>query len=44
MTIVDTIADGHYGDKAALAMAFAAALNQEARGLAADGVDVDPVR
>jgi 5-methyltetrahydropteroyltriglutamate--homocysteine methyltransferase len=40
MTIVDTIADSHYGDKPALAMAFAAALNEEARGLAADGVDV----
>ncbi len=44
MTIVDTIADAQYGDKASLAMAFAAALNEEARGLAADGVDVDPVR
>jgi 5-methyltetrahydropteroyltriglutamate--homocysteine methyltransferase len=40
MTIVDTIADMHYGDRPALAMAFAAALNEEARGLAADGVDV----
>jgi 5-methyltetrahydropteroyltriglutamate--homocysteine methyltransferase len=40
MTIVDTIADAHYGEKPALAMAFAAALNEEARGLAADGVDV----
>lgn len=40
MTIVDTIADAQYGDKAALAMAFAVALNEEARGLAADGVDV----
>jgi len=40
MTIVDTIADGHYGDKVAMAMAFATALNEEARGLAADGVDV----
>ena len=40
MTIVDTIADGHYGDKVAMAMAFAAALNEEARGLAEDGVDV----
>jgi 5-methyltetrahydropteroyltriglutamate--homocysteine methyltransferase len=40
MTIVDTIADAQYGDKASLAMAFAAALNEEARGLAADGVDV----
>ena len=40
MTIVDTIADAHYGDRAALAMAFATALNEEARGLVADGVDV----
>jgi 5-methyltetrahydropteroyltriglutamate--homocysteine methyltransferase len=40
MTIVDTIADTHYGDRLALAMAFAALLNQEARALAADGVDV----
>jgi len=40
MTIVDTIADRHYGDKVTLAMAFAALLNQEARALEADGVDV----
>src|SRR4029078_8736284 len=40
MTIVDTIADRHYGDKVKLAMAFAELLNQEARGLAKDGVDV----
>ena len=40
MTIVDTIADTHYGDRVALAMAFAALLNQEARALEADGVDV----
>jgi 5-methyltetrahydropteroyltriglutamate--homocysteine methyltransferase len=40
MTIVDTIADEHYGDRTKLAMAFAALLNEEARGLAADGVDV----
>jgi len=40
MTIVDTIADAHYGDRVKLAMAFAALLNGEARGLAADGVDV----
>ena len=40
MTIVDTIADTHYGDKVALAMAFAGLLNQEARALQADGVDV----
>jgi len=40
MTIVDTIADAHYGDKVALAMAFAALLNEEARELAEIGVDV----
>ncbi|HME25555.1 MAG TPA: methionine synthase [Acetobacteraceae bacterium] len=40
MTIVDTIADAHYGDRATLAMAFASLLNQEARALEADGVDV----
>ncbi len=40
MTIVDTIADAHYGDKVKLAMDVAALLNQEARALEADGVDV----
>jgi 5-methyltetrahydropteroyltriglutamate--homocysteine methyltransferase len=40
MTIVDTIADSHYGDRVKMAMAFADCLNQEARALAADGVDV----
>src|SRR6202451_2959756 len=40
MTIVDTIADAHYGDRVKMAMAFAALLNEEARGVAADGVDV----
>ena len=40
MTIVDTIVDAHYGDRVKMAMAFAALLNEEARGLAADGVDV----
>ena len=40
MTIVDTIADEHYGDKVKLAMAFAELLNQEARALQKDGVDV----
>src|SRR5437660_572875 len=40
MTIVDTIADAHYGDRAKMAMAFADVLNEEARALAADGVDV----
>jgi 5-methyltetrahydropteroyltriglutamate--homocysteine methyltransferase len=40
MTIVDTIADAHYGKREEMAMAFAALLNEEARGLADDGVDV----
>ncbi len=41
MTIVDTVADAHYGgDREALAFAFAALLNQEALALQADGVDV----
>ena len=40
MTIVDTIADAFYGDQVALAMAFAELLNDEARELAAIGVDV----
>jgi 5-methyltetrahydropteroyltriglutamate--homocysteine methyltransferase len=40
MTIVDTIADAHYGDRVKMAFAFAALLNEEARGLAADGIDV----
>jgi len=40
MTISDTIADAHYGDKVKMAMAFADLLNKEARALQADGVDV----
>jgi 5-methyltetrahydropteroyltriglutamate--homocysteine methyltransferase len=40
MTIVDTIADAHYGDRVKMAMAFAGLLNEEARALVADGVDV----
>ena len=40
MTIVDTVADRFYGDKVKMAMAFADLLNQEARALQADGVDV----
>jgi len=40
MTIVDTLADEHYGDKVKLAMAFAELLNLEARALEKDGVDV----
>jgi 5-methyltetrahydropteroyltriglutamate--homocysteine methyltransferase len=40
MTISDTVADAHYGDKVKMAMAFAALLNKEARALEADGIDV----
>jgi 5-methyltetrahydropteroyltriglutamate--homocysteine methyltransferase len=40
MTIIDTIADRHYGDRVRMAMAFATLLNEEARALQADGVDV----
>jgi 5-methyltetrahydropteroyltriglutamate--homocysteine methyltransferase len=40
MTISDTVADAHYGDKIKMAMAFAGLLNKEARALEADGVDV----
>jgi 5-methyltetrahydropteroyltriglutamate--homocysteine methyltransferase len=40
MTIVDTFADAHYGDRVKMAMAFASLLNAEARALEADGVDV----
>jgi 5-methyltetrahydropteroyltriglutamate--homocysteine methyltransferase len=40
MTIVDTIANGYYREKVDLAMACAALLNEEARALARDGVDV----
>jgi 5-methyltetrahydropteroyltriglutamate--homocysteine methyltransferase len=40
MTIVDTVADRFYGDRIKLAMAFAELLNQEARALQADGVDI----
>src|SRR5580700_3219273 len=40
MTIVDTIADRHYGDRVAMAMAFADVLNEEARELAEIGVEV----
>ena len=40
MTIADTIADAHYGRRADLAFAFAAALNEEARELAALGIDI----
>ena len=40
MTIADTIADAHYGRREDMAMAFADALNEEARELEAIGVDV----
>src|SRR4029078_6607483 len=40
LTIVDTVADAHYGDRVRMAMAFADLLNAEARSLEADGVDV----
>jgi 5-methyltetrahydropteroyltriglutamate--homocysteine methyltransferase len=40
MTICDTIADAHYGRRADMAMAFAKLLNEEARELAALGVDL----
>lgn len=40
MTVVDTLADHHYGDRETMAMDVATALNQEARELVAAGVDV----
>jgi len=40
MTIIDTIADEHYGDRVKMAMRFAELLNEEARELEAIGVDV----
>jgi 5-methyltetrahydropteroyltriglutamate--homocysteine methyltransferase len=40
MTIVDTVADRFYGDRVKMAFAFAELLNQEARALQADGIDV----
>lgn len=40
MTIVDTLADDHYGDRESMALAFADILNQEAKDLVAAGADV----
>jgi 5-methyltetrahydropteroyltriglutamate--homocysteine methyltransferase len=40
MTIIDTIADRYYGDRVKMAFAFAELLNEEARALQADGVDL----
>jgi 5-methyltetrahydropteroyltriglutamate--homocysteine methyltransferase len=39
MTICDTLADGHFGRRADMAMAFAEILNEEALELEAEGVD-----
>jgi len=39
MTIVDTIADRHYGDRTKMAMEFARLLNDEAKELEALGID-----
>src|ERR1700759_4326482 len=40
MTIIDTIADKYYGARFKMAFAFAELLNEEAKALQADGVDV----
>jgi 5-methyltetrahydropteroyltriglutamate--homocysteine methyltransferase len=40
MTIADTVADKYYGDKVKMAFAFAELLNNEAKALQADGVDI----
>src|ERR1700726_2967943 len=40
MTIIDTIADQYYGDRVKMAFTFAELLNQEAKALQADGVDL----
>src|SRR3974390_2213740 len=40
MTIIDTIADQYYGNRVKMAFAFAELLNEEAKALQADGVDV----
>jgi 5-methyltetrahydropteroyltriglutamate--homocysteine methyltransferase len=40
MTICDTVADRHYGNREKMAFAFAELLNQEALALQADGVDI----
>jgi 5-methyltetrahydropteroyltriglutamate--homocysteine methyltransferase len=40
MTLIDTLADGHYGDRVKMAFAFAELLNQEAKDLEKLGVDV----
>ena len=40
MTIIDTIADRYYGDRVKMAFAFAELLNEEAKALQSDGVDL----
>ena len=40
MTVIDTIADRYYGDRVKMAFVFAELLNQEAKALQADGVDM----
>jgi 5-methyltetrahydropteroyltriglutamate--homocysteine methyltransferase len=40
MTIIDTISDSYYGDRVKTAFAFAELLNEEAKALQADGVDL----
>ena len=40
MTLIDTIADKHYGDRIKMAFAFAELLNEEAKALQADGIEV----
>ncbi len=40
MTIIDTIADQYYGDRVKMAFAFAELLNEEAKALQVDGVDL----
>ena len=40
MTLIDTLADGYYGDRVKMAFAFAELLNQEAKDLEKLGIDV----
>src|SRR6476469_9526198 len=40
MTIIDTLADSHYGDRVKMAFAFAELLNEEAKALQAAGVNM----
>ena len=40
MTITDTVADRYYGDRVKMAFAFAELLNQEAKALQVDGIDL----